>query len=84
MGVPLYKLSAYINQTIGTNFSEYLNQWRIQYCLDMIHEKKIEHLNLHGIATKCGFNNRNTFSAAFKKVTGKPPSVYLHANEWPE
>ena len=84
VGIPLYKLSAYINQNIGTNFSEYLNQWRIRYCLDMIHEKKTEHLNLHGIATKCGFNNRNTFSAAFKKVTGQPPSVYLHANESPE
>lgn len=84
IGVPLYKLSAYINQTMGTNFSEYLNQWRIRYCLDMVREKKLEHLNLHGIATKCGFNNRNTFSAAFKKVTGKPPSVYLHMNESPE
>lgn len=84
IGVPLYKLSAYINQTTGTNFSEYLNQWRIRYCLDLIHEKKTDHLNLHGIATKCGFNNRNTFSAAFKKVTGKPPSVYLHANESPD
>lgn len=80
VGVPLYKLSAYINQTTGTNFSEYLNQWRIRYCLDMIREKKIDNLNLHGIATKCGFNNRNTFSAAFKKVTGKSPSVYLHAD----
>jgi AraC-like DNA-binding protein len=79
VGVPLYKLSAYINQVTGTNFSEYLNQWRIRYCLDLIEEKKIIHLNLHGIATTCGFNNRNTFSSAFKKVTGKPPSVYLHA-----
>lgn len=81
VGVPLYKLSAYINQTTGTNFSEYLNQWRIRYCLDLIREKKIGNLNLHGIASQCGFNNRNTFSSAFKKVTGKPPSVYLHSKE---
>jgi len=81
VGVPLYKLSAYINQTTGTNFSEYLNQWRIRYCLELIREKKIVNLNLHGIAAKCGFNNRNTFSSAFKRVTGKPPSVYLHTRD---
>ncbi|MES1222207.1 MAG: AraC family transcriptional regulator [Bacteroidota bacterium] len=31
------------------------------------------------MATQCGFNNRNTFSSAFKKVTGKPPSPYLQS-----
>jgi AraC-like DNA-binding protein len=80
IGVPLYKLSAYLNQTTGTNFSDFLNQWRIRYCLDLIHEKKLHNLNLNGIAGKCGFNNRNTFSSAFKKVTGQAPSVYLHSN----
>ncbi len=79
-GVPLYKLSAYMNQTTGSNFSGYLNQWRIRYCLDLIQEKKTVNLNLNGIAAKCGFNNRNTFSSAFKKVTGKSPSMYLHSN----
>ena len=79
IGVPLYKLSAFLNQTTGTNFSDYLNQWRIRYCLDLIREKKIAHLNLGGIAMKCGFNNRNTFSTAFKKITGISPSAYLHS-----
>ena len=79
IGTPLYKMSAYLNQATGTHFSDYLNQWRIRYCLDLIHEKKVGNLNLNGVATKCGFNNRNTFSNAFKKVTGKAPSVYLHS-----
>ncbi len=78
--VPIYKLSACLNQIGGSNFSEYLNQWRIHYCLGLIREKKIVNLNLRGIAAKCGFNNRNTFSTAFKKVTGKSPSDYLHSN----
>jgi AraC-like DNA-binding protein len=81
LDVPLYKLSAYLNQTLGTNFSEYLNQWRIRHCLELFREKQTEHLNLNGIARKCGFNNRNTFSTAFKKITGKAPSTYLHAED---
>ena len=78
--VPLYKLSAYLNQTAGTNFIGYLNQWRIRYCLGLIQEKQIVNLNLNGIAAKCGFSNRNTFSNAFKKMTGKSPSAFLHSN----
>jgi AraC-like DNA-binding protein len=79
LGISPHKLSAFINQVTGKNFSDYLNHWRIQYCLDLIREKKATNLNLNGIAIKCGFNNRNTFSAAFKKMTGETPSAYLHA-----
>jgi AraC-like DNA-binding protein len=80
MGVPLHKLSACINRGIGRHFSDYVNQWRIRHCLELMRDKDIVNLNLNGIATKCGFNNRNTFSAAFKKYTGESPSAYLHAN----
>jgi AraC-like DNA-binding protein len=80
MGVPLHKLSAYINQATGKHFSDYINEWRIGYCVKLIREKKIVNLNLNGIANKCGFNNRNTFSTAFKKYTGTTPSTYLHTN----
>jgi AraC-like DNA-binding protein len=79
VGVPLHKLSAFFNQAAGKNFSDYLNQWRIHHCLELLEEKKLNNLNLQGIATKCGFNNRNTFSIAFKKVTGKTPSAHLHS-----
>jgi AraC-like DNA-binding protein len=74
-----HRLSAFINQVAGKNFSDYLNYWRIQHCLELIREQKTLNLNLHGVALKCGFNNRNTFSAAFKKVTGETPSNYLHS-----
>jgi AraC-like DNA-binding protein len=77
--VPLYKLSAYFNQSTGQKFSDYLNHWRIRHCLQLLEEKKLTNLNLNGIATKCGFNNRNTFSIAFKKVTGKTPSAHFHS-----
>ena len=78
IGVPSHKLSAYINQVIGSNFSEYLNQWRIRHCLELFQNGEIHRLNQHGIAAMCGFNNRKTFSAAFKKNTGKLPSAFLH------
>jgi AraC-like DNA-binding protein len=81
IGVPAHKLSAYINQVTGSNFNEYLNQWRIRHCLELFQNGTILRLNQHGIAAMCGFNNRKTFSAAFKKITGKLPSAFLHGEE---
>jgi AraC-like DNA-binding protein len=77
VGVPPYRLSAYMNQVVGQNFNEFVNQWRIRYCLEMMKSGETGQLNLHGIAEKCGFNSRQSFSAAFKKTTGQFPSAFL-------
>ncbi|WP_315824616.1 helix-turn-helix domain-containing protein [Paraflavitalea speifideaquila] len=66
-----------MNQTTGKHFNDYLNCQRIAYCLDFIRSGQAEHLNMNGISQHCGFNNRNTFAHAFKKVTGKLPSEYI-------
>lgn len=74
---PLYILSAVINHGYGINFNELINQHRIAYAVKMIKEKKFSHLNINGLADRCGFNNRNTFTAAFKKFTGVTPSEFF-------
>lgn len=77
LNMSLHQLSANINQSTGTNFNDLLNKHRIDYCLNLIRNSDMTNLNLHGLALSCGFNNRNTFSTAFKKFTGKTPSDYL-------
>jgi AraC-like DNA-binding protein len=76
--LPSHKLSAYLSQIADTNFNEYINRWRIQYCLELARNGEIVNLNQNGIAAKCGFNNRQTFSAAFRKITGGYPSSYFN------
>lgn len=83
IGVQQHKLSAYINMAKGKNFADYVNEWRIRHCIELICEKKTTNLNLNGLASKCGFNNRNTFSTAFRRFTGKTPSSYLHSKDLP-
>lgn len=77
LNLPLYQVSAFINQATGKNFNDYLNCQRIQYCIDFIRAGKADNLNMNGISQQCGFNNRNTFAIAFKKVTGQLPSEYI-------
>lgn len=77
LSIQPHKLSAFINNIMGSNFNDYLNSQRITYCIDLINNQQTDHLNINGLASLCGFNNRNTFSIAFKKVTGISPSEYL-------
>ena len=74
--IPSYQLSALLNRQVGSNFNDYLNRYRVKYCKGLIHEGSVSNLNLKGLSAKCGFSNRNTFTTAFKKFTGRTPSDY--------
>lgn len=76
LNIRQYQLSAFLNHELGVNFNDYLNQQRIRHCQQLIHVGEGYNLNLKGLASKCGFHNRNTFSTAFKKFTGYTPSSY--------
>lgn len=77
LDLPLYQLSALINQECNVHFNDLINRYRIDYALELIHEGCFNVLNVNGLSTQSGFNNRNTFSAAFKKFTGYTPSEYV-------
>ena len=80
-GVQLYLLSAYINQMAKCRFTDYLNKFRISYCLELIKNGQAEQFTLAALAAQCGFSNRNTFTSAFKKFVGKPPSSFIKKTE---
>jgi AraC-like DNA-binding protein len=78
VGYPTYQVSAYLNNHLGMNFNEYINNQRIAYLLRQLSENPEWRLfTLEALGQKVGFNNRYTFLNAFKKVTGETPSVYL-------
>ena len=76
LDIPAYQLSGFINRTIGMHFNDFLNKSRIKYCEDLIKNNLALKTNLKELAFKCGFNNRNSFTTAFKKFTGQTPSDY--------
>ena len=59
------------------HFSDYLNRFRIEYCERIMNDTSAGAFSFKELAFKCGFNNRNTFTTAFKKFTGKTPSEYI-------
>ena len=71
-----HQLSAFLNYELGTNFNNYVNKYRVRYCKTLIQKGDGRKLNSKGLASKCGFHNRNTFTSAFKKFAGCTPSDY--------
>ncbi|GAB5555499.1 MAG: hypothetical protein Sapg2KO_50900 [Saprospiraceae bacterium] len=69
-------LSQVINQQLGLNFFNYINEYRVNEVKNRIADPKYRHLSILGIALDCGFNSKSSFNSVFKKVTGKTPTTY--------
>lgn len=71
-------LSKSVNELKGKNFSQYLNELRINYIVEELKSnEKLRKYSISAIAEDVGFNNSESFSNAFKKITGTLPSYYI-------
>jgi AraC-like DNA-binding protein len=74
--IPIHKCSALINNYIGKNFRDWINQYRIEYFIES-YPSKSEKFTIDTIALESGFSSMTTFYRAFKKETGKMPLEYF-------
>ncbi|UWX55448.1 helix-turn-helix domain-containing protein [Maribacter litopenaei] len=71
-------LSQVINIEKGSNFNNYINELRINYLLTrLVQDEDFRNRKLSYIASSIGYNNLNTFNAAFKKRQGILPSYFI-------
>lgn len=70
-------LSKAINRVYNSNFNSYVNELRVREAIHLITSGELQHLKIDGIAEKCGFSNRVSFTKAFQKFTGVSPSFFI-------
>jgi len=71
-------LSQVINQEKKNNFNNYINDLRINYLLGrLLTDTDFRESKLTYISVSSGYNNLNTFNAAFKKRQGILPSYFI-------
>ena len=70
-------LSWLLNNSIGKNFNEFINHYRIEYLKKLALNPDNSHISLLGLAYESGFNPKSVFNTYFKKETGKTPKEYL-------
>lgn len=70
-------LSQAVNQNFGSNFSNFINSYRIKEAILLFAKDKTSEYTIAAIANNVGFNSISAFNRAFKKETGLTPSFFL-------
>ncbi|MBL4593005.1 MAG: helix-turn-helix domain-containing protein, partial [Flavobacteriales bacterium] len=71
------QLSWLLNESIGKNFNEFINQYRIATFKLIAKDPKNANLTIEGLAYDSGFNSKTVFNTYFKKETGLTPKQFL-------
>lgn len=78
--VPKHHISETFNQYLGKNFSQLINDYRVEAAKKILLSPQYNHYTIEAIGYEVGFKSRNTFYQAFKKKTGISPSAYKKRN----
>ncbi|OQX80222.1 MAG: hypothetical protein B6D64_03480 [Bacteroidetes bacterium 4484_276] len=70
-------LSKAINENFNSNFSTYLNNFRVREAQKMFANQQHKSMTLEGIARSVGFHSRSSFNTAFRKFSGVTPTVFI-------
>lgn len=70
-------LSWLLNNAIGKNFNEFINQYRIASFKTKAKDPINKNVTIEGIAYESGFNSKTVFNTYFKKATGVTPKQFL-------
>jgi AraC-like DNA-binding protein len=74
--IPRHFLSEVINEHMGKNFYQLVNEYRIEEAKKRMTDKKYARLTILAIAYDSGFNSKSSFNTIFKEYTGMTPSEY--------
>ncbi|WP_272150919.1 helix-turn-helix domain-containing protein [Tenacibaculum aiptasiae] len=69
-------LSKVINDGLDKNFSDFVNEYRVEAVIEKMHNEKYNHITLLGLSFECGFNSKTTFNRVFKNIKGVTPLAY--------
>lgn len=75
VGVSSHHLSQTINEQLGKNFFDFINQFRVKQAKTLLSQATPK-MNVIDVAMESGFNSKTAFYEAFKKHTGVTPSQF--------
>ena len=78
LGISSHQLSELVNTRLGTGFSRYIRQQRVEAAKERLLAAPEQSVLSIGIET--GFRSQSNFYTAFKEITGQSPGDYRKAN----
>lgn len=76
--IPRHILSEVINEHMGKNFYNLVNDYRVNEVKERMKNEDLQQLTILAIAYDSGFNSKSSFNTIFKEKTGQTPSEYLN------
>ncbi len=73
-------ISDTINQELGKNFFQLINEYRVEEIKQRLRDPNHDHLKIISLATDAGFNSKASFNRVFKSLTGSTPKEYKSEN----
>ena len=80
IGISSHHLSQVINEYLNQNYADFINTYRINEAKRLLTLPKYDNAKILHIAFDVGYNNKATFNAAFKKITGMSPTDFRNKN----
>jgi AraC-like DNA-binding protein len=77
LSLPASLVSQTINSSLGKNFNDFINEYRVQEICARLKMGEHKSKTLLGVGLDSGFNSKATFNRSFKKVTGITPKEWL-------
>jgi len=77
-------LTEILNNELGKNFYQFINEYRIEQAKKTLTDKSFSHLAIESIGFDCGFNSKSTFFTVFKSFTGLTPMQFKNMHSIPQ
>ena len=72
-------LSRLINNHGDRNFTDFINEFRVEQAKEILLDPEFENYTVAAIGLECGFNSKSTFYTAFRKFTSLSPSAFKNS-----
>ncbi len=76
LNITRQNLSQVINDEIGKNFYQLINEFRVTEFKKYLNDPKMNHITFLGLAYEAGFNSKSSFYRVFKEITGETPTEF--------
>ena len=70
--IPKYQITEVLNTTIGMNFFQFVNYYRVEAVKKMLSNPQNK-FSIEAIGYDCGFTSKSSFYTVFKNITGETP-----------
>ena len=76
LGTNTRYISAVVNVRFHMNYTSFINKFRIEEAMAILTDRRYQDLRMEQVSDMVGFANRQSFYAAFYKLTGITPRQY--------